>query len=145
MVIPPNVGIVAPGPRSYAATSEFSSCTISLRSDSGSMTTACCPKLMTQRLISSVSDNRNSATTPPSFCCVSFWLSDFGVRFVALDFNHISDMGTTWQTCHPFDKASAQSQWYEKRMGGPLPPFVVTFYNEKHSSNRESGKEADQP
>lgn len=68
-----------------------------------------------------------------------FDLADFGVRFVALDFNHISDLGTTWQTCHPFDSRSAQFQWYEQLMSEPLPPFVVTVYNEKHSSIR--GKE----
>ncbi len=65
-----------------------------------------------------------------------FDLADFGVRFVALDFNHISDLGTTWQTCHPFDSSSAQFQWYEQLMSGTLPPFVVTVYNEKHSSIR---------
>ena len=68
-----------------------------------------------------------------------FDLPDFGVRFVALDFNHTSDMGTTWQTCHPLDKNSAQFQWYEKLMSGSLPPFVVTLYNEQHASIR--GKE----
>ena len=65
-----------------------------------------------------------------------FDVPEFGVRFVALDFNHISDLGTTWQTCHPFDKGSAQFQWYEKLMNGTLPPFVITVYNEKHSSIR---------
>jgi hypothetical protein len=65
-----------------------------------------------------------------------FDVSDFSIRFVALDLNHISDMGTTWQTCHPFDKGSAQYQWYEKLMTGPLPPFVVTLYNERNASVR---------
>jgi len=65
-----------------------------------------------------------------------FEVADLGVRFVALDLNHISDMGTTWQTCHPFDKESAQYQWYEKLMTGPLPPLVVTLYNERHASVR---------
>ena len=63
-------------------------------------------------------------------------LADFGVRFVALDLNHISDMGTTWQTCHPFDKDSAQYPWYDKLMNGPLPPLVVTLYNERNASVR---------
>jgi hypothetical protein len=65
-----------------------------------------------------------------------FDMSDFGIRFVALDLNHISDMGTTWQTCHPFDKGSAQYRWYERLMSGPLPPFVVTMYNERNASVR---------
>lgn len=71
-----------------------------------------------------------------------FDLPGFGVRFIALDFNHISDFGTTWQTCHPFDKSSQQFQWYEKLTSGPQPPFVVTLYNEKHSSIRAVEKGA---
>ena len=50
--------------------------------------------------------------------------------------NHISDVGTTWQTCHAFDKDSAQYQWYEKLLDGPLPPSVVTLYNERNASVR---------
>jgi hypothetical protein len=65
-----------------------------------------------------------------------FDVDDFGARFVALDLNHISDMGTTWQTCHPFDRDSAQYQWYERLMSGPLPPLIVTLYNERHASVR---------
>ena len=65
-----------------------------------------------------------------------FDLPDFGLRLVALDLNHISDMGTTWQTCHPFDKDSEQFQWYEKLMAGPKPPLVVTLYNERNASIR---------
>lgn len=65
-----------------------------------------------------------------------FDVPDFGVRFVALDLNHISDMGTTWQTCHPFAKDSGQYPWYEKLMGGSKPPLVVTLYNERNASVR---------
>lgn len=65
-----------------------------------------------------------------------FDVPQFGVRFAALDLNHIQDLGTTWQTCHPFDKQSAQFQWYEKLMTGPRPPFVVTLYNENNASMR---------
>lgn len=65
-----------------------------------------------------------------------FDVADFGLRFVALDLNHISDMGTTWQTCHPFDRDSPQYQWYEKLTTGPLPPLVVTLYNERNASVR---------
>lgn len=32
----------------------------------------------------------------------------FDVRFAALDLNHISDFGTTWQACHSFKKDSEQ-------------------------------------
>lgn len=66
----------------------------------------------------------------------NFDLPDFGVRFIALDLNHISDMGTTWQTCHPFDKESAQYRWYENLIGASKPPFVVTLLNERNASVR---------
>lgn len=65
-----------------------------------------------------------------------FDVPEFGVRFVALDFNHISDMGTTWQTCHPFDKGSAQYEWYDKLTGGPQPAFQITLYNERNAGIR---------
>jgi hypothetical protein len=65
-----------------------------------------------------------------------FDVPEFGVRFAALDLNHISDMGTTWQACHPFDKGSDQYRWSENLMAGPKPPFVVTLYNERNASVR---------
>lgn len=65
-----------------------------------------------------------------------FDLPAFGLRFVALDLNHISDMGTTWQTCHPFGRESEQFRWYEKLMTGKGPPLVVTLYNERNASVR---------
>ncbi|MBW3598447.1 MAG: hypothetical protein KY475_14395, partial [Planctomycetes bacterium] len=70
-----------------------------------------------------------------------FDLPDFGVRFVALDFNHISDFGTTWQTCHAFAEDSDQFRWYEKLMEEP-PGLVVTLYNERNASirNQAQGK-----
>lgn len=63
-------------------------------------------------------------------------LARFDVRFVALDVNHLSDIGTTWQTCHPVDAASEQFGWYRKLMEGPNPRFIVTIYNEKNSTVR---------
>ncbi len=64
-----------------------------------------------------------------------FDLPEFGVRFVALDFNHISDFGTTWQTCHAFGEDSEQFRWYAALMERPSP-FVVTLYNERNASIR---------
>ena len=64
-----------------------------------------------------------------------FDVADFDLRFVALDFNHTSDFGTTWQTCHAFDETSEQFKWYETLMGQP-PGFVVTLYNERNGSMR---------
>lgn len=70
-----------------------------------------------------------------------FDLPEFDLRFVALDFNHISDFGTTWQTCHAFDENSDQFRWYEKLMERS-PGFVVTLYNERNSNirNKADGK-----
>ena len=65
-----------------------------------------------------------------------FDLAEFEVRFIALDLNHISDIGTTWQSCHPLGRDSAQYQWYESLMRSPKPPLVVTLYNERNASVR---------
>ncbi len=70
----------------------------------------------------------------------------FGVRFVGLDFNHISDFGTTWQSCHAFDADSDQFHWYKSLTEQPNPfdvsPFVVTLYNERNASIRyQAGKQ----
>jgi len=61
---------------------------------------------------------------------------DFDVRFVALDLNHIQDMGTTWQTCHPFGKGSEQYEWYDRVTSPPRPAFLVTVHNENNSHMR---------
>lgn len=68
-----------------------------------------------------------------------FELPEFDLRFVALDFNHISDFGTTWQTCHAFDQDSEQFRWYEKLMEKP-PRFVITLYNERNASIRNQAQ-----
>ncbi|MCX7045220.1 MAG: metallophosphoesterase [Candidatus Sumerlaeota bacterium] len=64
----------------------------------------------------------------------------FGVRFIALDFNHISDQGTTWQTCHPLKKDSAQFAWYRDLMARGGQKFVITLYNERNSDMRGQEK-----
>lgn len=70
-----------------------------------------------------------------------FDIPAFDLRLVALDLNHISDMGTTWQSCHPFDRRSEQFQWYERVMRDPGRRFVVTLYNERNARirSREEG------
>lgn len=68
-----------------------------------------------------------------------FEVPEFDLRFVALDFNHISDFGTTWQTCHAFDENSEQFRWYKKLMEKP-PGFVVTLYNERNASVRNQAQ-----
>jgi len=65
-----------------------------------------------------------------------FDLPDFGIRFIALDLNHISDMGTTWQACHPFHRGSSQYEWYKSLMKSPAQRFTVTLYNEQNSNVR---------
>ena len=65
-----------------------------------------------------------------------FDIPDFSVRFVALDLNHISDQGTTWQTCHPLTKDSPQYQWYDRVTSTPRPEFLVTVQNERNSTIR---------
>jgi hypothetical protein len=66
----------------------------------------------------------------------------FDVRFVALDLNHISDRGTTWQTCHDFGTDSVQYHWYRGLMDSRPPGFVVTLYNERNSTMRGQAKGA---
>ena len=70
-----------------------------------------------------------------------FDVPDFGVRFIALDIHHISDFATTWQSCHPFEKGSAQLEWYRDLMETTTSPFVVTLYNERNAAirNRAGG------
>lgn len=66
----------------------------------------------------------------------SFDIPEFDLRLVALDFNHISDQGTTWQTCHPLGRDSEQFRWYSELMNGPKPKFVLTIYNERNATMR---------
>lgn len=64
-----------------------------------------------------------------------FDIPNFNIRFVGLDFNHISDIGTTWQTCHPLDRNSEQFRWYESITQNP-PGHLVTLYNERNATMR---------
>lgn len=63
-----------------------------------------------------------------------FDIPDFGVRFMALDIQHISDFGNTWQTCHAFDATSEQFTWFSKMMAATKAGFVFSLMNEKQSS-----------
>ena len=69
----------------------------------------------------------------------------FGVRFVALDLNHVSDRGTTWQTCHDFGPDAAQFKWYRALMEDRPPGFVVTLFNERNATVRGLEKGAWKP
>jgi len=68
-----------------------------------------------------------------------FDVPGFDVRFVALDLNHISDVGTTWQACHSFSSGSEQFEWYKNLISDRSRKFVVTIYNERNASIRARG------
>lgn len=61
-------------------------------------------------------------------------IADFDIRFLALDIQHISDIGNTWRTCHAFDSESEQFRWYRERMDETKAGYVFTIINEKQSS-----------
>lgn len=63
-----------------------------------------------------------------------FEVPDYGVCFLALDLEHMSDFGTTWQACHAFDAQSEQFVWYRRMMEKVRAPFVFTIMNEKQST-----------
>ncbi|WP_395749062.1 metallophosphoesterase family protein [Prosthecobacter sp.] len=65
---------------------------------------------------------------------------DFNARFIALDLEHIQDMGTTWQTGHPFDAASAQLAWYRQQMEAPYSGHTITIQNERNATMRSQLK-----
>lgn len=60
----------------------------------------------------------------------------FGLRLIALDLNHLRDVGTTWQSCHRYDVHSEQFQWYRRLMAESKQPFVITLYNAQNSAVR---------
>ncbi|MBT3287593.1 MAG: right-handed parallel beta-helix repeat-containing protein [Victivallales bacterium] len=60
----------------------------------------------------------------------------FGVRFAALDLNHTSDFGTTWQTCHDFTAGSVQFNWFERLTRMAEEPFVIAVQNEQNVAMR---------
>ena len=64
-----------------------------------------------------------------------FDVPDFKLRFVALDLNHTSDLGTTWQTCHAFDAQSEQYRWLSQ-LDWEHPPRLITIYNERNATVR---------
>lgn len=64
-----------------------------------------------------------------------FSIPDFDVSFVALDLNHLSDLGTTYQSSHDYRINAEQFQWYQKVMND-LKGYVITLLNEKNSLMR---------
>ncbi|ASV74927.1 hypothetical protein THTE_2325 [Thermogutta terrifontis] len=65
-----------------------------------------------------------------------FTLPQSGLCLVGLDLNHISDRGTTWQSCHDFGPDSEQFQWYKKIVTENTMPFLITLHNEQNAAMR---------
>jgi hypothetical protein len=65
-----------------------------------------------------------------------FDIPAFDIRFLALDLNHTQDQGTTWQTNHPFDRGSAQFEWYREHIARRDREFVITLQNERNVTVR---------
>jgi hypothetical protein len=72
----------------------------------------------------------------------SFGLPDFKVQFIALDIAHVEAIGTPLQACHPYASGTPQFNWYRSVVEGPLPHFVVTLYNEKNETVRNTSNGA---
>ncbi len=66
----------------------------------------------------------------------TFDVPGFGARFIALDLNHIQDIGNTWQTCHALAEGSEQLRWYEDTMAATKAGHVITIYNERNATMR---------
>src|SRR5680860_524378 len=58
------------------------------------------------------------------------------LTFMALDLQHITDFGTTWQTCHDFHRGSEQFEWYKKIMNSDPQSFAITLHNAKNDRIR---------
>ena len=73
---------------------------------------------------------------PDAGWCWHFVLPQSGLCVVGLDLNHISDRGTTWQSCHDFGPDSEQFQWYKKIVAENTMPFLITLHNERNVAVR---------
>jgi hypothetical protein len=65
-----------------------------------------------------------------------FDIPGFDLRLIALDLHHISDIGTTWQSGHPFVADSEQFRWYRDLINSTRAAFVVTIQNERNATMR---------
>lgn len=65
-----------------------------------------------------------------------FALDDYSFRFVSLDMNHLSDRGTTFQTCHDFDEKSEQYRWFKSVTEAATEDFLVALYNSSNYNTR---------
>jgi len=65
-----------------------------------------------------------------------FDIPGFDVRFLALDLQHTSDFGTTWQTGHDYHAGSEQFTWYAEQIARRDRAFVITLQNERNATMR---------
>jgi len=65
-----------------------------------------------------------------------FDIPEFNVTFLALDLNHITDYGTTWQACHNFRQGSDQLVWYREQLQKKTSQYVITLQNEQNQRMR---------
>jgi hypothetical protein len=70
----------------------------------------------------------------------TFDVPGFDARFIALDLNHIQDIGNTWQTCHALAEGSEQLRWYEDTIAATKAGHVITIYNERNATIRAQVK-----
>lgn len=61
----------------------------------------------------------------------AFTIPQADATFFALDMEHLSDFGTTFQTGHDFHRGSDQFQWYDAQTAAATSGFVVTLLNEQ--------------
>jgi hypothetical protein len=64
----------------------------------------------------------------------TFDIPSLDLRFVALDLNHVSDFGTTWQTCHDPRADAEPLEWFTTTLDQSPHKRVITLMNEKRTS-----------
>jgi len=63
----------------------------------------------------------------------AFTIPQADATFLALDLHHVSDFGTTFQSCHDYRRGSEQFDWFDAQTLAASTGFVVTLMNEKSS------------
>jgi len=63
----------------------------------------------------------------------AFTIPQADATFLALDLHHVSDFGTTFQSCHDYHRGSEQFDWFDAQTRAASTGFLVTLMNEKSS------------
>ena len=71
----------------------------------------------------------------------SFEIPDYNIQFLAVDLNHIRDIGNNWQTCRTFDANSEQFRWYKNKIESSKFTYNITLANSSnpHIRRAENG------